>query len=63
MFDMLDLVDEDSPENRSIGDPNHPNYRPLFPREPLTRPGDRSYPLIPLRLAEPPPPDENPETP
>ena len=63
MFDMLDLVDEDSPENRSIGDPNHPNYRPLFPHEPLTRPAAQSHSLVPLRLPEPPSPDEDPETP
>ena len=63
MFDMLDLVDEDPPENRSIGDPNHPNYRPLFPHEPLTRPGDQSYSLVPHRRLGVPSPDEDPETP
>jgi len=63
MFDMPGTDEESSPEDPTISDPNHPNYRPLFTYEPLNRPSGGPSALIPPRRPEPPSPDAAPDTP
>jgi hypothetical protein len=63
MFDMPGSDDESSPEDPTISDPNHPNYRPLFTYEPLDRTSGGPFAIIPPRRPEPPSPDAAPDTP
>jgi hypothetical protein len=63
MFDMPDSDDESSPEDPTVSDPNHPNYRPLFTYEPLDRTSGGPFAIIPPRRPEPPSPDPAPDTP
>jgi hypothetical protein len=63
MFDMPGSDEESSPEDPTISDPNHPNYRPLFTYEPLDRTFGGPSAIIPPRRPEPPSPDGAPDTP
>jgi hypothetical protein len=63
MFDMPNSSDESSPEDPTISDPNHPNYRPLLTWEPLDRSRGQPVQIVPPRRPEPPSPDGPPGTP
>jgi hypothetical protein len=63
MFDMPGSDEESSPEDPTISDPNHPNYRPLFTYVPLDRTSSGPSAIIPPRRPEPPSPDAAPDTP
>jgi hypothetical protein len=63
MFDMPNSSDESSPEDPTISDPNHPNYRPLLTWQPLDRSQGQPVQIIPPRRREPPSPDGPPGTP
>lgn len=63
MFDMPNSSDEDSPEDPTISDPNHPNYRPLYTWEPLDRSLGQGFTVIPPRPAGRSPSEGSPNTP